>query len=169
METLSFIESNYINCGIIILGDFNCLIVERLINHFNLKQIVKFPTRGENILDLVLTNMEKYYANPGKLSPFALSHHVTIEVKPKNREIFPIIKSIIKSIDLQQSKRQAVSTYLEQVDVQGLVKSVESCEEKVTMLETIINIKLDFIILLRKITVLIKQTALGYFLLKTSN
>ena len=44
METLSFIESNYINCGIIILSDFNRLNVKRLINHFNLKQIVKFPT-----------------------------------------------------------------------------------------------------------------------------
>ena len=61
METLSFIESNYANCGIIIPGDFNHLNVKRLENHFKLKQIVKFPTRGENILDLVLTNMEKYY------------------------------------------------------------------------------------------------------------
>ena len=55
---------------------------------------------------------------------------------------------------MRPSKRQAVSAYLEQVDVQGLVKSVESCEEKVTMLETIINIGLDFILPLRKIIVL---------------
>ena len=154
METLSFIESNCVNCGIIILGDFNRMNVKRLRNHFNLKQIVKFPTRGENILDFVLTNMEKYYDNPGKLSPFGLSDHVTIEVKPKNRDVFPIIKSIIKSRDLRPSKRQAISTYLEQVNVHSLVRSVESCEEKVTMLETIINIGLDFILPLRKITVL---------------
>ena len=31
METLSFIESNYINCGIIILGNFNRLNVKRVI------------------------------------------------------------------------------------------------------------------------------------------
>ena len=81
---------------------------------------------------------------------------MTIEIKPRNREILPITKSIIKSRDVRPSKRQAVSSgcYLEQVDVQGLVKSVESCEEKVTMLETIINIGLDFILRLRKIIVL---------------
>ena len=61
---------------------------------------MKFPTRGENIFDFLLTNMEKNYET----------------------EIFSIIKSTIKSRDL------AVSRYLEQVDVQGLVKSVESCE-----------------------------------------
>ena len=68
--------------------------------------------------------------------------------------VFPIIKSIIKSRDLRPSKRQAISTYLEQVNVHSLVRSVGSCEEKVTMLETIINIGLEFILPLRKITVL---------------
>jgi hypothetical protein len=45
-HTITLVESKYPNCGIIVTGDFNCLNITRLVNHFRLKQIVKIPTRN---------------------------------------------------------------------------------------------------------------------------
>ena len=106
IECLSFIESNYSNCGIIILGDFNRLNIIRLKNNFNLKQIVNFPTRGQNILDLVLTNLKNFYEKPEKLSPFGLSDHVTIKVRSRTRVQHPIVKSTIKSREAKHAAKQ---------------------------------------------------------------
>ncbi len=84
-QCLSSIESWFPNCGILILGDFNKLNITRLQSSYNLKQIVKFPTRGNNTLDLILTNMKDFYDSPISLPPFGLSDHVSIEAKPRRR------------------------------------------------------------------------------------
>ena len=63
-KCLGDLESRYQNCGIFVLhGDLNKLNDTRLKSNFNLKQIVQFPTRGQNTLDKVLTNLENYYAS----------------------------------------------------------------------------------------------------------
>ena len=49
------------NAAIIITGDFNRLNVKQIIDQFRLKQLVKFPTRGNRTLDLTLTNLGKFY------------------------------------------------------------------------------------------------------------
>jgi hypothetical protein len=77
-QTLTLVESKYPNCGIIITGDFNRLNVTRLLNHFRLKQIVKIPTRNDATLDLILTNMHKFYNPPQGYPGFGLSDHNTI-------------------------------------------------------------------------------------------
>ena len=66
-ECLTIIESEFPNNGTILLGDFNKLKVSRIQNTFKLKQVVKFPTRGRNILDLILTDLDKFYDSPRKL------------------------------------------------------------------------------------------------------
>ena len=43
--------------GIVIGGDFNQLKLKELCNRFNLKRSVTKPTRGQNTLDRILTNM----------------------------------------------------------------------------------------------------------------
>ena len=48
-----YIEANYTNYGIILLGDFNKLDFKRDAKCFQLKPIVKFPTRGSNTLDQI--------------------------------------------------------------------------------------------------------------------
>ncbi len=73
---LSSLESRFPNCGLIILGDFNRLSISRLIHNYNLCQLVKFPTRGRSILDLVLTNLHDFYDQPLRYAPFGLSDHV---------------------------------------------------------------------------------------------
>ena len=44
------------NCKIIIAGDVNQLKYKDLLLHASLSQMVKKPTRGENILDVFITN-----------------------------------------------------------------------------------------------------------------
>ncbi|CAB4012721.1 Hypothetical predicted protein [Paramuricea clavata] len=76
---LSAFESSFPNTGTVLLGDFNKLNVSGFSRHFRLKQLVKFPTRGNNTLDLILTDLKEYYSTPEKLSSFGLSDHLTIE------------------------------------------------------------------------------------------
>ena len=101
------------NSGILLLGDFNKLN----------KQIVKFAARGANTLDLVLTNLQDFYDSPDRLPPFGLSDHMSIQVRPKSRVDLPKGRFVIKSRDLQQSKRLAMRTYL-QVNIPGFTNSV---------------------------------------------
>ena len=61
------------------------LITSRLTNGFKLYQIVKFPTRGQNLLDLIFTNMKEFYKQPIKRPAFGLSDHDTIEIQPLER------------------------------------------------------------------------------------
>ena len=79
---LSVMESRFPNCGFIILGDFNKHNTSRLRTGYDLKQLVNFPTRGNNTLDIVLTNLNAFFDQPTKCAPFGLSDHMSIEVRP---------------------------------------------------------------------------------------
>lgn len=87
MNTLSNIESAYLNAALLLAGDFNRLDVAPVTNQFRLKQMIKIATRGERTLDLVLTNLHEYYQDPVKFPPFGLSDHCTIIIHPKYRTI----------------------------------------------------------------------------------
>ena len=60
-ESLDGVLCSHPNAGIIIAGDFNQFKHSHLCNLFNLKQTVKHPTRGNNILDKVFTNISKFH------------------------------------------------------------------------------------------------------------
>ena len=142
---LSYIESHFPTSGLIFLGDFNKLNITRLCSSYNLKQIVKFATRG-NTLDLILTNLSSFYASPIRISPFGLSDHMSIEVKAKDRSQLPAVSKVkVKTRDLRPSARLAIRRYLELVDVPSLINQMPSCDGKVSLLESIVKIGLDFI------------------------
>ena len=69
--------------------DFNKLKVSRIQNAFELKQVAQFPTRGRNILDLILTDLDKFYDSPRKLPPFGLSDLDPVFVPPLARSQVP--------------------------------------------------------------------------------
>ena len=77
------------NTSIIASGDFNPInneFKERvIINHCQLKQMVKKPTRGTAILDLILTNAHPFYVKPKVLGPIGCSDHCIIEWKSKEQ------------------------------------------------------------------------------------
>ncbi|KAL9988403.1 hypothetical protein ACROYT_G002841 [Oculina patagonica] len=135
--------------GLLLVGDFNKLDLNYVKNAHGLKQIVPFPTRGSSMLDLVFTNLGAFYEVPIKRPNFGLSDHVTVEVKPLARSDFPKNKIIIKSRDLRTTKRLAIRKYLEEVDLDLLVGTKVSCEEKTNTLESVIKLGMDTLLPLR--------------------
>jgi hypothetical protein len=75
--TLISVESLYPGCGILLAGDFNQLKIRRLLTQFKIKQLVHTPTRGNNILDLIINNMYQIYDHNSvqSIPPFGLSDH----------------------------------------------------------------------------------------------
>ena len=149
-ECLIIIESEFPNNGTILLGDFNKLKVSRIQNAFNLKQVVKFPTRGRNILDSLLTDLHKFYDSPRKLPPFSLSDHDSVFLPPLSRSQVPNPTCRTKSRDLRPTKRLALTRYLEEVNINQLVNNETSCDDKAKTFEMIINNGLDAIAPIRE-------------------
>ena len=104
LECLTCIEAQFPNSGIIIAGDFNKLNITRLRNGFKLKQLTKFPTRGHNFLDLILTNLDNYYKESEKFSPFGLSDHASVVIKPLTRSEVPKPTFKVKFRDIQDRR-----------------------------------------------------------------
>ena len=131
------------------MGDFNRLQATWLRNNYNLKQIVNFPTRGERKLDLVLTNLQDHYETPTQRPPLGLSDHMSIEVQPKVRIKSNSSTTTVQSRDMRPSKRLEMRTYLESVDSDSILSSVDSCEGKTSLLEQIIKTGLDHVMPMR--------------------
>ena len=96
-----------------------------------------------------MTNLDQYYQEPEKFSPFGLSDHVSIVIQPRARSKVPKATFKIKSRDTRPSKRFAFRQYLEQVNIQSLLDEKESCEDQVTTFESIIKYGLDTLLPVR--------------------
>ena len=114
IESLTSIESRYANCGILVLSDFNHLQhdIKKLNQNFNLKQVIPFATRSSNTLDLIVTNLHKFYSTPVKRPNFGLSDHATVEVQQKDRVQLPEVCFTVQRRDLRPSIRMAMRSYL---------------------------------------------------------
>jgi hypothetical protein len=141
-EQLSLIESTYNNCGLILFGDFNNLNCHRLNNHFSLKQFVKFPTRGRRTLDLILTNLAKFYLPPVKLPPFGLSDNFTILSTLKHKVAGRTKYDISQVRNLHPRNKAAISTFITEFDW-SILDSLSSCDEKWSAFESIIRFGMD--------------------------
>ena len=143
MNCLSTLESPFSNCASNISGDFNRLNISQLKSNYGLRQLVNFPRRGRNTLDNVLTNLYEYNDQPTKYSPFGLSDHMSVELKPKNRIQFQNAQGIkTKKGDLRPSSRLIFRKYLELLNIPNTLNNVLTCTEKNTILETVINVGL---------------------------
>ena len=115
IETLTSIEANNPNCGIIVMGDLNRLNTSHINRQFKLKQLVKFSTRGRRTLDVILTNLSQFYDQPEKLPPFGLSDHFTIKVLPMRPKRSDNIK-ILRTRDTSESNKMALGRVLSGID-----------------------------------------------------
>ena len=81
------LSSENTDTSFIIAGDFNPVSngfqSRFLINHCNLIQVVKEPTRELNILDLIFTNISRFFEDPKTLASLSSSDHNIIEWKSK--------------------------------------------------------------------------------------
>ena len=86
-SSLTTIEGRYPGCGILLAGDFNRLKISRLLTQFNLTQLVRVLTRGDQTLDLIITNMPHLYNKDlvQTFSPFGLSDYFVILLEPNLR------------------------------------------------------------------------------------
>ena len=79
---------------------------------------------------------------------------MSIEVKAKNRSQLPTVSKVkVKTRYLRPFARLAIRRYLELVDIPSLINQMPSCEGKVSLLQSIVKIGLDFICPFRHKTV----------------
>ena len=132
LESLTCIEAQFPNSGVIIAGDFN------KIKYFSTPKCFQ-----PNIPDIILNNLDQCYQEPETFPPFGLSDHVSIVIKPCARSEVPKVTFKVKYRDTSPSKRFAFRQYLEQVNIQSLSNEKEFCEDQVTTFESIIKYGLD--------------------------
>ena len=116
LSSLTKIESEFPNCGIILAGDFNRLNINFLLKHFRLKQLVKVSTSNNAMLDLLLTNLHEYYCPPLASPPFGLSDHNTIVVTPQIEDCNATKKKTVKKRDRRASHKSELGRYLSSIN-----------------------------------------------------
>ena len=83
IETLDSVRYAHPDCGVIICGDFSTLDFSDVLAHHKLKQIVRDPTRGNSILDLILTEICNRYDKPVISANLGTSDHGSVFWRPK--------------------------------------------------------------------------------------
>ena len=152
-QSLLLAESRFPNCALIVAGDFNRLDVKSTQRHFRLKQIVKKPTRKNAILDLVLTNMHGFYADPQHFPPFGLSDHHTVTVEAKERAEFRQAPKFVLKRDKRESRRAELGWYFGTMDWQTLFSSANCCQDMLDILHNVIHTGLKILMPVRRVRV----------------
>ena len=90
----------------------------RLKIHCNLKQVVKEPTRKNNILDLIFTNIAKFYVCPDTLAPLSSSdHNIVIWKSKKTSQGTNKGKTVkVKVREIKQTNTNRFGFFLENFD-----------------------------------------------------
>ena len=79
VDKLDVVTTTHPDCGVVLLSDFNRLDICDLLIHQNLKQTVRTPTRGEHVLDLIVTNLHELYNEPSIIAPLGTSDHNVVK------------------------------------------------------------------------------------------
>ena len=133
-------------------GDINRLDVNSIKKHFNLKQIVKNPTRKDAILDLVLTNMHKYYKEPRLFPPFGVSDHNTDTAEGSVRDSCRSTIFVSKR-DKRESRKAQLGRYLGELNWPTLLSSTETCEDLVNVFNEVVHTGFDLLMPIKKVRV----------------
>jgi hypothetical protein len=85
VETLDLVQNTYmyLECGIVLLGDFNNLDISDVLSCHDFSQVVTTPIRGSAILDLVITNIHSFYDIPTIIVPLGTSDHKIVKWYPR--------------------------------------------------------------------------------------
>ena len=150
-KSLTDLEGRYPECGIVLAGDFNRLKVSRLSHQFRMKQLVNLHTRGNQTLDLILTNLHRFYdeSTLSSFPPFGLSDHNVIFISPKDRPPTVPKKKVIWKRDMRKTRMQELGRYLSLLDW-DILNHATSCEAKQQLFEDLVNTGLDIIMPLKK-------------------
>ena len=106
--TLQMLTTKYPGCGIFVGGDKNKMNISQLLNNnLRLKQIVSKPTRKNEILDVILTNLYPYYNTPIILPP--VQPDVAGQGVPSDHSVPLIVPHTDPSIPPQRHYRTIVT------------------------------------------------------------
>ena len=153
ITSLTTIEGRFPGCGIILSGDFNRLNINRLLTQFKLKQLVRVPTRGDQTLDLILTNMPQVYNEDlvQTFPPFGLSDHVVVLLEPKPRCMRNTSsRRCITRRDTRERRKCELGRYFGSIDW-SILKSLPDCESKLRLFHDLVKSGLDTIMPLKTI------------------
>ena len=84
IECIDSVKSAHPDCGVVLLGDFNTLDVKNILTNHTLKQLVREPSRGNSVLDLVISNLASYYNEPVVSAHLGSSDHCSHWVPNSN-------------------------------------------------------------------------------------
>ena len=154
-QSLLLAESRFPNCALIVAGDFNRLDVKSIQRHSRLKQIVKKPNRKNAILDLMLTNMHGFYADPQHFPPFnfGLPDHHTVIVEAKERAESRQAPKFVLKRDKRESRRAELGRYFGTMDWQTLFSSATCCQDMLDILHNVIHTGLNILMPVRRVRV----------------
>ena len=94
-HTVASVKTRFPHCGVMICGDFNRAKITSLCSK-GMKQVVQSPTRGQAVLDLIITDVFKFYKNTAMLPPIGKSDHNSILWEPDTaHKIKPNTVSVI--------------------------------------------------------------------------
>ena len=152
-SSLELIETLYPNSGIILAGDFNQLDFKSTAKLFNLKPAIYFPTRGNNTLDQIFTNLKNFYNPADSGPPFGLSDHVTITMFPAKRQNLRPQKRTIKVRDKRPSNVASLGRFLLNIPWGNILSSQQSSDDKLILFTEIINYGLNTVMPERSVKV----------------
>ena len=89
-DGLALVISSSVLTLVVLLGDFNTLNVMNILANHTLKQLVREPTRGNNVLDLVISNLASYYNKPVVSAHLGSSDHRLAKKKVVKMRRFPV-------------------------------------------------------------------------------
>jgi hypothetical protein len=109
---------------LIITGDFNDLRLdmEQIENMLNVIHVVTFPTRGDNTLDQILTNMGSSYKKPRKLPPIGKSDHCVIIWEPRKIKRLEKKTTKVEFLDCKPHNKLRLLKAINQVNWEHLVQ-----------------------------------------------
>ena len=136
-----------------LLGDFNGLKVNRLLNQFQCKQMVNVPTKTDQTLDLIITNLRSFYAKDSveKHLPFSLSDHNVVILNPRSRCAKSGSRKLVITGDMRRSRKRELGRYLTSCKWDVTLDHLKTCEEKLELFTDLIYLGINTIMLNKSI------------------
>ena len=122
-----------------------------------MKQLVNFPTRGDRTLDLILTNLGKFYQNPTKDPPFGLSDHLTVTISPSKRQRSTNRKKTISVRKRNKSSVEALGRFLSKIDW-SVLDSLSTIEDHLNYFSDIVMVGLNSMMPLKVVKLHVDDT-----------
>ena len=136
--TIDNLLTKYPDAGVTILGDTNDLDLQPLLRNNCFKQVVNQPTRGDNILDKIVTNYSHFYSGVSTLSPIGRSDHNCVLWTPLSLSKSPqdnIKKKVVRP--LKDSGIRALGQWITHHSWDSVLDSTDVSTKCATLITTV--------------------------------